>query len=146
MEPSVPIFGPIDTLLAPYIAYILLVLVVVNMASRAMEHNQHVRQANDGSAEDITRNPIRVATNVALVLGGFYYATVHYHAGVVFSMLVVGLFITDLFEIESRRVEARREIEIERPKGAITASVLVLLYIAYQTLFFLIAPYWNAVV
>jgi hypothetical protein len=43
-------------------------------------------------------------------------------------------------------VEARRQIEVERPKGAIAASMLALLYIAYQTLFFVIAPVWNAVV
>lgn len=146
MDPSVAIFGPIDTLLAPYLEYLLLVLVIVNMGSRALEYERHVSQAAEGDAEAVTRSPIRVATNFALVLGGFYYATVHYHAGVVFSMLMVGLFITDLFEFESRRVEARREIELERPKGAIAASVLVLLYIAYQTLFFLIAPVWNAVV
>lgn len=146
MEPSVAIFGPIDTLFAPYLEYVLLVLVIVNMGSRAAEYKRHVRQAADGGAEAVTRSPIRVGTNLLLVGGGFYYATVHYHAGVVFSMLMVGLFITDLFEFESRKVEARRDIELERPTGAVAASVLVLLYIVYQTLFFLITPYWDAVI
>lgn len=146
MDPSVAIFGPIDTYLAPYLEYLLLAVVVVNLGARAKEYNEHVNQADDGGDDAVSRNPIRVGTNGLLVVGGFYYATVHYHAGVVFSMLVVGLFITDLFEFESRKVEARREISIERPKGAIAASMLVLLYITYQALFFLVAPYWDAVV
>ena len=146
MEPFVSLFGPIDTLLAPVIAYLLLGLLVVNMVGRGIEYSQHVAQAAEGGDEAITRNPIRVGTNFLLVVGSFYYTTVHHHGGLVFSVLVLGLFVTDLFEFESRKVEARRGIDIERPKGAIAASFLALLYIGYQSLFFLIAPFWNAVV
>jgi len=146
MEPFVSLFGPIDTLLAPLIEYLLLGLLVVNMVGRGIEHSQHASQAAEGGPEAIERNALRVGTSFLLVVGSFYYLTVHHHGGMVFSVLVLGLFITDLFEFESRKVEARRGIDIERPKGAIAASFLALLYIGYQSLFFLIAPFWDAVV
>mgnify|MGYP000412781659 CR=1 FL=1 len=145
MEPFVSLFGPID-LLAPYIEFVLLGLLVVNMAVRGWEHSQHVSQAEEGGADAIEQNSLRVATDFLLVLGAFYYVTVHHHGGLIFSVLVLGLFITDLFEFEARKVEARRGIEIEAPKGAIAASFLALLYIAFQSVFFLVAPVWNAVV
>ena len=140
------LFGPVDTYLAPYITYVLLALLVVNMVFRAVEYNQHVSQAEDGGDEAITRNVGRVATNFLLVVGSFYYLTVEPHGGMVFSVLFLGVFITDLFEFESRKVEARRGIDIERPKGAIAASLFVLAYISYTTLFFLVAPVWDAIV
>jgi hypothetical protein len=144
--PSVPVFGPVDTLLGPYIEYVLLVLVLVNLGARAAEYSRHVRQAEEDGAEAITRHPLRVATNFLLVVGAFYLATVEYHAGMVFSVLVVGMVIADLFELESRKVEARRDIDIERPKGAIAASLFTLAYISYTTLFFVVAPVWDAIV
>lgn len=144
-QPFVSLFGPVDAVLSPYIAYVLLGLLVVNLGARALEYRQHVDQAADGD-EELSRHPLRVGTNFLLVIGSFYYLTVHHHAGMVFTILVLGVFITDLFEFESRKVEARREIDIERPKGAIAASMLALAYIAYQTLFFVIAPAWKLVV
>lgn len=145
MAPSVTLFGPIDTVIGPYVEYILLALVVVNMGARAIEYERHVEQAAEGP-EALARHPLRVATNFLLVIGAFYYTTVHYHGGFVFSVLVVGLFLTDIFEFESRKVEARGDFDLERPKGALAASVLVLLYIAYQALFFVVKPLWNAVI
>lgn len=145
MAPSVTLFGPLDTYVGPYVEYVLLALIVVNMAARAVEYRGHVRQAAEGP-EAIGRNPVRVATNALLVVTAFYYATLHVHGGVVASVLVLGLVITDVFELEARKVEARREIDLERPKGALVASVLVLLYAAYQSLFFLLEPVWSAVV
>lgn len=145
MEPSVTLFGPVDTILGPYIEYVILVLVVANIAARAMEYRQHVRQADEG-ADAMSRGTFRVATNALLVVSSFYYLTLHAHAGMVMSVLVLGMVITDIFEYESRLVEARREIDIDRPKGAIVASLLVLLYAAFQSLFFLVAPVWNAVI
>ncbi|MFC7155299.1 hypothetical protein ACFQPA_07505 [Halomarina halobia] len=146
MEPSVSLFGPVDAILGPYIEYVLLALVVVNMVARAAEHSTHVKQARDGGADAVARSPLRVATNFLLLVGAFYFATVEYHAGIVFSVLVVGLVISDLFEFEARLVEARREVTIERPKSSITASVLVLLYAAYTGLFFLIENVWNSII
>lgn len=145
MEPFVSLFGPIDTLLAPYIEYVLLALLVLNIAFRAMEFKQHKRQVEDG-AEAVSRNAGRVATNFLLVVGSFYYLTVHHHGGMVFAILFLGVFITDLFEFEARNVEARRGIPIERPKGAIAASFLALLYIAFQSLFFIVKPVWSSII
>ncbi len=145
MEPAVNLFGPVDTVLGPYIEEVLLVLLVANMAARALEYRQITSQAKDG-ADAITRNAGRVATNVLLVVGAFYYMTLHAHGGLVFSVLVLGIFVADLFEFEARKVEARRELPIERPKGALAASMLALMYIAYQTLFFLVKPVWSGLV
>lgn len=146
MEPSVAIFGPLDTMLGPYMEYVLLVLLLANIAARKLEYETIVQQAKQGGAEAISRHPFRVGTSVLLVLASFYYLTLHHHSGIVVSMMTVGLFITDLFEIEARKVEARREIEIEPPKGAMAASGLALLYIGYISLFFLIKPFWSAIV
>jgi len=125
--------------------YVLLILAVVNIGTRAFQHRKHVTQAEDG-AEELTRHPVHVASNVLLVLASFYYVSLNQHSGIVASTLIVGLFLTDFFEFEARKVEARRGIELERPKGAIAASALVLMYVAYITLFFIVAPVWNSVV
>lgn len=146
MEPFVSLFGPIDAILAPYIAYVLLALLLVNMVGRILEFRQHQRQAESGDWKNLSRHPIRVGTNVLLVVGSFYYLTVHHHGGMVFSILFLGVFITDLFEFESRQVEVRRGEELDRPFGSIAASVLALLYISFQTLFFIVAPVWNSII
>ena len=145
MDPSVTLFGPVDTYLAPVIGYVMLVLIVLNTVGRGIEYSRIASQAEKG-AEAISRHPLRVATNFLLVVGGFYYLTVERHAGMIVSLLVVGLFLTDFFEFESRKVEARQGWDVERPWGAIGASAVALLYIAYQALFFLVRPYWSAVV
>lgn len=146
MEPFVSLFGPIDAILAPYITYILLVLLLANMGARVLEFKQHEEQAQSGDWKDITRHPLRVATSFLLIVGSFYYLTVHQHGGMVFAILVLGIFITDLFEFESRQVEVRQGVDLDRPFGSISASALALLYILYQTLFFVIAPVWNAII
>ncbi|AQL43815.1 hypothetical protein BV210_14370 [Halorientalis sp. IM1011] len=138
MQPSVTLFGPLDTILGPHMEYVLLALAVINIGTRAFTYRRHVKQAEDGGAEAVSRNPIHAASNVLFVLAAFYYTTLHQHSGIVASALVVGVFITDFFEFEARKVEARRGIDIERPKGAIAASLLALAYIAYLSLFFLV--------
>jgi ABC-type xylose transport system permease subunit len=144
MQPSVTLFGPVDTLLAPVLVYVLLVLAVLNMAGRGLEHRQMRNQAEHG-AEAISRHPLRVATNFLLVVGAFYFATVERHPGMVVSLLVLGVFLTDLFEFESRKVEARQGWDIERPWGAIAASVLVLSYLVFQILDRTF-PFWELVI
>lgn len=146
MEPSVTLFGPIDTYVAPYIAFVMLGLILVNMVGRGLEYRRIAAQAAEGGADAITRHPLRVATNFLLVLGGFYFLTVERHAGMIVTLFVVGVFLTDFFEFEARKVEARQGWDIERPWGAIGASAFALMYIAYQALFFLVEPYWSAVV
>ncbi|KPN30829.1 hypothetical protein SY89_01569 [Halolamina pelagica] len=64
----------------------------------------------------------------------------------VISTLVVGTFVADLFEFEARQVEARNNLDIEKPKGAITASLLALLYALYISLFWVIKGPWEAIV
>jgi hypothetical protein len=136
------LFGPVDAALGGelvgdilVIEALLLVLVVLNMVARALAHRRHVKQADDGGAEAISRSPFHVATNLLLVLGSFYYLSIEHHAGMVASAITVTVLLTDLFEFESRKVEARREIEIERPKAAISASLLALVYVGYVTFF-----------
>lgn len=145
MDPSVTLFGPVDAILEPIIAYVMLVLIAINMVGRGLEFRSIKQQAEEG-ADAISRHPLRVATNFLLVVGAFYFLTVERHAGIIITTLVIGVFLTDLFEFESRKVEIRQGWGVERPWGAIGASVFALLYIAYQALFFLVAPYWGAVV
>jgi len=145
-DPSVALFGPLDSLLAPYIEYILVVLAVSNFLTRKMSADRHAEQAQRGGAEAISQHPVHAFTMGGLVLATFYYTTLHHHSGIVLSALVVGLFITDFFELESRRVEARQEMALEQPKAAIVASLLVFLYAAYLGLFFLIQPFWNSLI
>lgn len=150
VEPS--LFGPIDAVFGATvidsvlaIEVALFALVIVNFVTRRIAWGRHKRQAEEG-AEAVTRWPLHELTNVVLVLGAFYYATLDHHAGVVMSTLVLGLFITDFFEFEARNVETRREIPIERPKGAVVAGALVFLYAGYQAVFFLLAPIWGSIV
>jgi hypothetical protein len=140
---AVPL-GSLDAV-AGILPYVALVLVLANMATRAISHRKHVQQAADGE-DALSRFTPHTITNVALVLTSFAYMVVHPHGGMVLSVLVVSMFLADFFEFESRKVEARNEMTVEAPKGAITASVIVLLYAAYQSIFFVVAPVWNAIV
>jgi hypothetical protein len=153
MQPDVILFGPLDTFLgsmAPggvlVIEYILLVLVVANFGTRLLAHRTHESQYEGGGAEKLSRHPAHVGTNVALVVTSFFYMTLAHHGGMVMSVLVLGAVITDFFEFESRKVEARRDIPLERPKGSLVAAVLVFMYAGYQSLFWLIKGPWESIV
>lgn len=143
VEPA--LYGPIDAVLAPGIEYVVLVLVLINMATRLVAHRAHVRQAEDG-ADAVSRYLPHEVTKGLLVLAAFYYTSLFQHSGIVLSMLVVGMVIADFFEFEARKVEARESHVLETPKGAITGSLLVLAYSAFLSLFFIIEPFWNAIV
>lgn len=143
VEPA--ILGPIDTLLAPVIEYVILAFVLVNLLTRYLANRSHRRQAEDGP-EAVSRYTPHEVSNVVLVLLAFYFTTVNHHSGMVLSMLVVGTMLTDFFEYEGRLVEARQDMPIEAPKGAIAGSMLVAAYAAYLALFFLVEPLWNAIV
>jgi len=146
MDSSVALFGPVDTYLAPVILYVLLALAVVNVASRALEYRQIRQQVADGEAdENVSRNPVRVSTNFLLVVASFYFMTLDRHTGMVFSLFAVGVFLSDFFEFEARRVEARQGWEVERPWSSIGASLLVLAYVVYQVLE-TVFPFWNVVI
>jgi hypothetical protein len=140
---------PFDALEAvePFLKYLILGLVLLNMATRLLGHRKQVQQVKAGDDDDaLTRFFPHTLTNVALILASFLLMIFEPHAGMVLSVLVVGMFLADFFEYESRRVEARTDKELEPPKAAVGASLLVLLYAGYQSLFFLIADYWNLVV
>lgn len=146
MDSSVALFGPVDTFLAPVLIYVLLALVVVNIASRALEYRQITDQADEGEEdEDVSRNGLRVATNFLLVAVSFYFMTVDRHTGMIFSLFAVGIFLADFFEFEARRVEARQGWDVERPWGSIGASMLALAYVVYQILAEFL-PFWNAII
>lgn len=136
--------GPLGVV-DPYIEYVVLVLALLNLVTRQAAHSRHKRQAEDG-ADAIDRHLGHEATNVLLVLASFYMLLVHFHGGFVMAMLALGLVVTDFFEFEARRVEARTDEPLELPKGAIVASALVVSYAAFQALWFLVEGYWKAVV
>ncbi|GAB6863100.1 hypothetical protein ACFR97_05245 [Haloplanus litoreus] len=136
--------GALDAL-EPYIAHVVLALVVVNMLTRIRAHSVHAGQVEDG-ADELSRYTPHSLSTIALVLASFVFLLVEPHGGMVMSVLVVGLFLTDFFEFESRQVEARNDMTFERPKGAVAASLLALLYAGYQSLFIFVQPVWNAIV
>lgn len=138
-------FGPLDTFLAPVAEHFVLALVLLNLVTRSIAHRSYVKQASEG-IETLGRHLGHELSNLVLVLGSFYYLTLHQHSGIVLTLLVLGMFVADLFEFEARKVEARNDLPIEAPKGAIAGSVLVLAYAAFLSLFFVIAPVWNAIV
>ncbi|GAB3030618.1 DUF7313 family protein [Natronobiforma cellulositropha] len=146
------LLGPIDVLAEEVVSgvtiieFILLGLVIVNLAIRWVAHRNLVIAARNGGVDAISRSLALDVTNLLMILGAFYYITVHVHGGVVFTFLVIGLLVADFFEFEARLVEARTEVPLERPKGALFASTLVFIYIAYQSLFFLVQPFWELVV
>ena len=144
MDP-LALLGPLDAL-GTNVQYVVLALVLVNAGTRARAHGRHARQADEDGPEAVERDTLHEATNVLLVLSSLYWVTVAYHGGVIMSVLVVGLVVTDFFEFEARKVEARRDEPLDLPKGALTAWAVVLLYAAYQSLFFLVEGLWNAVV
>ena len=143
MEPA--IFGPLDTFLAPVIEDVIFVLVLVNLGTRLVAHRSYLSQAEAG-AESVSRHLGHEASNVVLMLASFYFLTLHHHAGIVLSTLVIGMIITDFFEFESRQVEVRNDLDLERPKGAMAASILVVAYAFFLSLFSLIQPYWDAII
>jgi hypothetical protein len=152
--PQVDIFGPVDAALGVELGIgnmlviegLLLGLVVLNFVTRKLAHDRHVRAARDDGADAVSRFVPHELTNVLLLLGSFYYMTVDYHPGMVMTALVIGLFLTDFFEFEARKAEARREVALDRPKGAMVAGLLVLAYAGYQSVYFLLEGIVGAII
>jgi len=137
MDPAT-MFGPLDAILTAellgveLVKYLLVVLVVANMATRILAYQRNVSEAEDEDVETASRHPLHAATTVGLILTTFYYTTYEHHGGVVLTMLVLGMFITDFFEFETRAVDIRKDDHVRRPKGALAASLLVLGYATFQ--------------
>lgn len=143
---ALSLFGPVDTVLEPVIGFLILGLLLVNMGTRLYAHRKTVKESRDAEADDLSRPLLHVATNLLLLAATFYYLTLHHHAGIVLSTLVVGLVLTDYFEFDATLAQIREGRDVEPPRASVAASVLVFLYIAYLTLFFLVKPFWNAVI
>jgi ABC-type Fe3+ transport system permease subunit len=140
---------PLDLLVAAaaVIPFVVLVLVLANMVTRFIAHRKHVEQAEDAEDDsELERYTPHSITTVLLILASFAFLVVAPHGGMVMSVLVLGMFLADFFEFEARKVEARNEMEMERPKAALTASLVALLYASFQSLFFIIEPLWTAIV
>src|SRR6056297_1862432 len=126
MDPAT-MFGPLDAILTTevlgviLVKYLLVVLVLANMATRILAYQRNVNEAKDDDVETASRHPIHAATTVVLILTTFYYTTYEPHGGVVLTMLVLGMFVTDFFEFETRSVDMRKDQAVRRPNGALFA-------------------------
>lgn len=128
------------------VEFLIFVLVLVTFATRYLAHRSHVRGAEEHGEEGIERYRPHSLASIALVLLCFYYTLLYLHGGIILSTLALAMFVADFFEFESRKVEARTDKELEPPRAAIGAGVLLFLYAAYVALFFLVEPFWSAVV
>ena len=121
--------------------------VLANLATRYLAQRTYVRQAEAGDDdEEMSRYLPHEVVNGVVVLLAFAMTVVQPHGGLVLAALVVGMYVSDFFEFEARRVEARNGMEIEKPRSALFASGLVALYAGYQALFFIVEPLWGQVV
>jgi len=141
MDPT-SIFGPLD-LLYPHAAYVLLALALLNAATRWLAHRRHVRQYEEEGSEAVARFAAHTASNVLLFLAAAYYATVRLEAGAIVLVLVMGIIITDFFEFQARKAEARTDRPMELPKGAFAAWAVFATYAAYKALRFIVDPLWG---
>jgi hypothetical protein len=137
---------PIEALeaLTGVLPYVLLVLVLANLVTRHLAHRKHKRAYRDDA--ELSHYTPHVAVSILLVLASFLFMVFHPHAGMVLSVLIVGMVVSDFFEFEARQVEARNGLPIEAPKSAIAASFVVLLYTLYQSLFWVIKGPWEQII
>ncbi len=126
----------------PVLPFAILVLALANMATRHLAHAQHVDQAE--SSDSVDRYLPHVFTNVGLVLLSSLFTLYQATGGVLLTTFAVTVLIADVFEFEARNLEARNDMTIERPKSAIVASSLVLLYAVYYVLTALNATFWSS--
>lgn len=132
---------------AGVLPFLVLVVALANLFTRFLAQRTYERQAEEGDDDEaVSRYLPHEGMNVLLVLSAFAMTIVQPHGGLVLATLVVGVFISDFFEFEARRVEARNDMEIEQPNSAIFASALVILYAGFQAVFFLIEPVWSQIV
>lgn len=141
---------PIDALdsVAPTLPFVILGFVVANMITRILQHSRHESQAAEGDDDEaLSRWLPHTVTTLGLVFSSLLFLIVEPHGGMVMSVLALTVFVSDFFEYESRRVEARsKSKDLQRPVAAIGASVFALLYAGFQSLFFLIEPIWSSIV
>jgi hypothetical protein len=125
----------------PMLPYALLVMAVANLATRHIAHRRHVEQGTNGeSVEPYTPHAF---TNIGLVLLSFLFTLDAPVSGVIVAVIVITMLIADLFELEARNVEARNDMPIEAPKSSIAASLVLMVFVGYYSLFFLVSGIWN---
>jgi membrane protein required for beta-lactamase induction len=134
---------PLDWLavVGPALPFAILVLALANVATRHRAHATHVEQAAD--ADSVDRYFPHVFTTVGLVLMSFLFTLVQPTGGAIISIVAATVLLADVFEFEARNVEARNELEIERPKSSIAASSIVVIYAVYYSLVALDATFWS---
>jgi hypothetical protein len=136
--------GWIETI-GPMLPIAILTLAVGNIITRLLSHRTHKQQLEAGDDDAaLSRYPPHVFTTNGLVILGLVFTLYRPTSGMILMIPVIGVFITDFFEYESREVEARNDLEFERPKAGIAVSLLVLVYAAYYGLPFLYEPVLDA--
>lgn len=123
--------------IGPYLPFAILTLAFANLATRHFAHVRHVAQAEVG--DSVERYGPHTFTNIGLVLLAFLFAIETPIGGTIMSVLVITMLLADLFEFESRNVEARNDLSLEAPKSAIAASGLVILYAGYYSFTFVVS-------
>ena len=135
--------GWIETI-GPMLPIAILTLAVGNVITRLLSHRAQRQQVENAGAEELSRYPPHVFSTTGLVILGLLFTIYRPTSGMILMVPVIGVFITDFFEFESREVEARNEMTFERPKAGIAVSLLVLVYAAYYSLPFLYEPVLDA--
>ncbi|MFA9517655.1 hypothetical protein ACERIT_10630 [Halopenitus sp. H-Gu1] len=128
-------------IVGPALPFAILTLAVVNIATRHRAHAKHVEQAAD--SDSVEQYFPHVFSTVGLVLVSFLFTLVQPTGGAIISVIAVTILVADLFEFEARNVEARNEMDIEKPKSAIAASSLVVIYALYYVLVTIEATFWS---
>lgn len=138
--------GAVDAALAAAIPFIVLILAIVNIATRYLAHRTLVDQAAEHGADGIERHTLHSAVTVLLVIATFYYILVELHPGVILASFALTTFIADFFGFESRLVEARTDSSLEPPKAAIASSLFVLMYAGYTVLADVFGAFWSPII
>jgi len=140
---------PLDAVeaLAPVLPLAVFGLVVLNILTRLLQHRKHAAQADEDDDGAVQRWLPHTLTTLGMVFASFLFMIVEPHGGMVMSVLALSVFVSDFFEYEARRVEARsKSKELGRPTTAIGSAVFALLYASYQGFFYLIEPLWNSII
>ncbi|WP_435094195.1 DUF7313 family protein [Halorubrum sp. N11] len=125
----------------PMLPYAILVMAVANLATRHIAHRHHVDQGSDG--ESVEPHTLHAFTNIGLLLLTLLFVVAAPISGTILAVIVITMLIADLFELEARNVEARNDMPIEAPKSSIAASLVLMVFVAYYSLFFLVSGIWN---
>jgi len=134
--------GWIETI-GPIMPIAIFVLVVANIGARILENRRQSWQADND--EPITRHPLNTVTTMGLVTLGLLFVVYRPISGMIMMIPIFGLFVADVFEFESRQVEADNDLEFEWPKATLLAAGLTLVYAVYYAFQPLYSPYLDLI-